>query len=69
MVIRIGTMFMGEVDAVGSQSIQTKFFVLQGESEIDPAARGDAYTYARYAAIDDSAWKSALEPIWTNVVA
>lgn len=28
MIVRIGTMFMGEVDAVGGQSVQTKFFVL-----------------------------------------
>ena len=28
MIVRIGTMFMGEVDAVGPHSIKTKFFVL-----------------------------------------
>ena len=28
MIIRIGTMFLGEVDAVATQSVQTKFFVL-----------------------------------------
>ncbi|MBX3220451.1 MAG: hypothetical protein KF795_08035 [Labilithrix sp.] len=28
MIVRIGTMFMGEVDAVGAHSVQTKFFVL-----------------------------------------
>lgn len=37
--------------------------------EVDPAAWGDVYAYARYAAIDDAAWKAALEPIWSNVVA
>ncbi len=40
-----------------------------GEAEIDPAAWGDVYAYARYAAVDDAAWKTALEPIWSNVVA
>lgn len=40
-----------------------------GEAEIDPAAWGDVYAYARYAAVDDGAWRAALEPIWANVVA
>lgn len=41
----------------------------QGEAEIDPAAWGDVYAYARYASVDDSAWRPALGAIWSRVVA
>lgn len=41
----------------------------ESDGEIEPGAWGDAYAYARYAAVDDPAWRAALPALWAHVVA